>query len=636
MLESMRNQAQSWIAKLILGGIVLSFALWGVGDYFMGNQVENVAEVDGKPITDSAFYQAYERQLNAYRSMLGKQFSKELVEQLGIKEETVQTLVNRRLMLEEAQNLGLAAPEAALMASLQSDPAFQSADGFDINRYRVITRNMGFRTTRDYEDEQRLNLMVNALQKAVIASAQVSDQEIRDNFNREFEQRVLSAIIVDPANVGKKIKIDDAQARAYFEANQQKYRSPLKVKLTAVEISPESFAADMVIETADVEKAYHERIVEFTSPEQRHARHLLIKAAADETSRKAAFDKINTAKARLDAGEDFAAIAKELSDDSSTADKGGDLGFFAQGSMLPEFDEAAFDTEKGNVSEPIETQYGYHLVKVEAIKPGTVTPLKDVYEKLASDLRKARAVEEAYKLSQDLDNALGMEDSLKAAATGMDLKAVDIGPISANEALGQQLLGSDAALRVKAFSALPGEIVEIQELDDGRFVALEVTERIEPDTLSFADAAVQVYEDARIAQTEKEAKKIAETIAAKVAETPLEKLAQQYGQPLYISKPVRNNGIGDESDWLTPALLEQSFKVANKSVLPAPVEVSKGFAVVQVKDITLPSDNAFEAQKESMRKEVEKSKGSVRFARWMATIRDNHEIIVHRNILERF
>ena len=636
MLESMRNQAQSWIAKVILGGIVLSFALWGVGDYFTGNQVEYVAEVDGKPITDSAFSQAYERQLNAYRSMLGKQFSKELAEQLGIKEETVQTLINRRLMLNEAQKLGLTAPEAALMASLQADPAFQSPDGFDVNRYKIITRNMGFRTTRDYEDEQRLNLMVNALQKAIIASAQVNNQDIRDNFNREFEQRVLSAIIVDPASIGKKIKINDEQARAYFEAHQQKYRSPLKVKLTAVEISPESFAADMAIETADVEKAYNERIAEFTTPEQRQARHLLIKAGADEAARKTAFDKINAAKARLDAGEDFVAVAKELSDDSSTADKGGDLGFFAQGSMLPEFDEAAFSTDKGKVSDPIETQYGYHLIKVEAIKPATETALKDVYENLASDIRKARATEEAYKVSQDLDNALGMEDSLKAAATGMDLKAVDIGPISANEALGHQLLGSDAALRVKTFSALPGEIVEIQELDDGRFVALEVTERVEPDTLSFADAAVQVYEDARIAQAETEARKIAEEITAKAAETPLEKLAQQYGQPLYISKPVRNSGVGDASDWLTPGLLEQSFKIANKSVLSAPVEVSKGFAVVQVKNIIAPSDDAFETQKELMRVEVEKSKGSVRFARWMATVRDNHDIIVHRNILERF
>lgn len=631
----MRNQAQSWIAKVILGGIVLSFALWGVGDYFMGSQVEYVAEVDGKPLTDSAFRQAYERQLNAYRSMLGKQFSKELVDQLGIKEETIQTLINRRLMLDEAQKLGLTAPEAALMASLQSNPAFQSTDGFDLNRYKIITRNMGFRTTRDYEDDQRLNLMVNALQKAVIGSAQVNDQEIHDFFNREFEQRVLSAVIVDPASIAKKIKIDDAQARAYFEANQQNYRSPLKVKLTAVEISPESFSGDMAIESTEVEKAYSDRIAEFTTPEQRRARHILVKRGADEASRQVAFDKINEVKARLDAGEDFATVAGEASDDNS-AGKGGDLGFFARGAMLPEFDEAAFSTDKGKVSSPIETQYGFHLIKIEEIKAATETPLKDVYESLASEIRKARAAEEAYKVSQALDDALGMEDSLKAAAAGLDLKATEIGPISKDEMLGEQLLGSDSSLQERAFSALPGQVVEVQELDDGRFVALEVLDRIEPDTLSFADAAAQVYEDARNALAKTEALKMAEEITSKAAGTSLNSLAQKYGQPLYISKPVRNSGIGDESDWITPALLEQAFKGINKSILSTPVEVSKGFAVVQVKEITPPSESEFESQKESMRLEVEKAKGSVRFARWMATVRDSHDIIVHRNILDRF
>jgi peptidyl-prolyl cis-trans isomerase D len=635
MLGSMRNQAQSWIAKVILGGIVLSFALWGVGDYFTGSQVEYVAEVDGTPITDSSFSQAYERHLNAYRARLGKAFSKKLVEERGAKDEAIQILINRHLLLKEAQKLGLTAPEAALMASLQGNPAFQSPDGFDLNRYKIITRNMGYRTTRDYEDEQRLNLMVNAQQQAILTSAHVSDRDIRESFDREFEQRVLSAIIVDPTSIGKKIKIDDAQARAYFESHQQKYRSPLKVKLTAVEISPETFAADMVIETADVEEAYDERIAEFTTPERRHARHILIKMDSNEASRQASMEKANAVKARLDAGEDFAALAKELSDDSSTADKGGDLGFFAHGVMLPAFDEVVFSTAAGEMGGPVESQYGYHVIKVEAITPAAETPLKEVYEKLASDIRKVKATDEAYKVSQDLDNALGMEDSLRAAAETMDLKAVDIGPISADETLGNELLGSDAALRVKTFSALPGEIVEIQELDDGRFVALEISARIEPDTLSFADAAARVYEDARIAQAETEAGNIAKEIIAEAAGTPLETLAQKYGQPLYIAKPVRSSGIGDEADWLTPTLLVQAFKGGNKSVLPTPVEVSKGFAVVQVKDIIPPSASDFEEQKESMRQEVEKSKGAVRFARWMATIRDNHEIIIHRNILER-
>ncbi len=535
MLESMRNQAQSWIAKFILGGIALSFALWGVGDYFMGAQVETVAEVDGKPIVDSAFYQAYERQLNNYRVLLGNQFSKEMVEQFGLKQETIQTLINRKLMLDEAQRMGLTAPAKALTAAVEANPAFQSANGFDANRYKIITRNMGFRTTRDYEDEQRLNLMVDALQKAVVGSARVNDEDIRDQFNREFEKRVLSAIIVDPASMSKNVNVTESDAREYYETNLSNYRSPLKVKLTAVEISPETLVSDIAIDSADVEVAYQNRLAQFTDKES-----------------------------------------------------------------------------------------------------GKTTPLKEVYDTLADKLRKEKAAEEAYKLSVDLDNALGMEDSLATAAASLNLSVIEIAPISANKALGHSLLGSDNALRTTAFSALPGEMVNIQELDDGRFVAIEVLERIEPATLSFADAAVQVYADARSAAARSKAQKLADEILSKADSESLDKLAQTYGQPKYISKPVRNIGLGDESSWLTPGILDRAFKVAEGATISAPVEVSKGFAVVQIKEIIAPSTNEFDAQKESMRLEVEKSKGAVRFARWMASVRDNHEIVINDQILERF
>ncbi|MDX8403348.1 MAG: SurA N-terminal domain-containing protein [Mariprofundaceae bacterium] len=637
MLESMRNQAQSWISKVILGGIALSFALWGVGDFFTGNQVQTIAEVDGKPIVDSTFRQAYERQLNSYRSLMGKQFSKELVEKLGVKEETIQTLINRKLMLDEAHQMGLAAPEAALLASLHSNPAFQSATGFDANRYRILTRNMGFRTTRDYEDDQRLNLMVNALQKDVVGSAKVSDKDIRENFNSEFEQRVLSAVIVDPASMLKKIKIDETQARNYYEVNLQNYRSPLKVKLTAVEISPTAFATDLIVDAADVKAAYLDRKAEFSKPEQRRASHILVRSDknADEATRSAAHKKIEAAKARLTAGEAFAAVAKDVSDDV-TAKEGGDLGFFARGAMLPEFDGAAFSLAKGEVSDIIESIYGFHIIQIKEIKAAEVTPLKEVYNSLADEIRKEKAGEEAYKLSQDLDDALGMEDSLTAAAATLDLAVTEIGPLSADETLGNILLGSDPSLRVTVFSVLPGEAVTIQELDDGRFVAIEVMDRIEPATLSFADAAAAVYEDARNAEARVQAKSLAEEILSKAGSTTLDQLAQTYGQPKYISKQVRSNGIGDESGWLTPAVLDQAFKTAQGSTITSPIEVSKGFAIVQVKAIVTPAESEFEVQKEPMRLEVEKGKGAVRFARWMATVRNNHDIVIHRNILERF
>jgi len=535
MLESMRNQAQSWIAKLILGGIALSFALWGVGDYFMGSQVQTVAEIDGKPIVDAEFYQAYERQLNNYRMLLGTRFSKEMVEQFGLKQETIQTLINRKLMLEEAQRIGLTAPAAALTAAVQANPAFQSANGFDANRYKIITRNMGFRSTRDYEDEQRLNLMVDALQKAVIGSARVTDEDIRDQFNREFEKRVLSAIIVDPASMLKEIEVNEADARDYYEANLNNYQSPLMVKLNAVEISPETLAVDTVVDSADVESAYQERLAQFTDKE---------------------------------------------------SDK--------------------------------------------------VSPLKEVYETLAADLRKEKAAEEAYKLSLDLDDALGMEASLASAAASVNLPVIEIAPISIDKTLGNDLLGSDRALVKTAFSTLPGEAINIQDLDDGRFVAIEVLERIEPTNLSFADAAKQVYADARSAAARAKAKELAKEIVAKAESESLDKLAQNYGQPKYISKPVRSIGLGDESTWLTPTMLDRAFKVAEGTTISEPVEVAKGFAVVQVKEVLTPAESEFNEQKESMRLEVEKSKGAVRFARWMASVRDDHEIVVHNKVLERF
>lgn len=179
MLESMRNQAQSWLAKLILGGIALSFALWGVGDYLLGNSDEPVATVNDKPITGSEFYLIFERQKNVYRQMFGGQYSSDFIESIGLRESTLQTLINRHIMLDMAAELGLTAPEQVVLNSVRNNPAFQSASGFDPERYRILARNLGFASAQDYENDLRLSIMVDALQRALVDSAHVSEREIR-------------------------------------------------------------------------------------------------------------------------------------------------------------------------------------------------------------------------------------------------------------------------------------------------------------------------------------------------------------------------------------------------------------------------------------------------------------------------
>jgi len=636
MLETMRNQAQSWLAKVILTGIALSFVLWGVGDYFFGGKVQPVASVNGKPVSGTEFYRAYERQMNAYRSMLGKQFSKELLNSLNVKDNTLQTIINRRIMLNEAHKLGLAAPEAVLLSTVRSNPSFQSAGVFDPKRYQILTRNMGFGSEQDYENDMRLNIMVDALQKAIVDSVQVSDSEIRDRFNHDYAQRVLAAIIVDPATQMDTIHITDAQAKAWYEAHKSNYKSPLRIKVNAVAINPRQLAQEMSVDAAEIQAAYDNRKDEFAEPEQRKASHILIKVAkaGDATAMQTARKKIEALQARLKAGESFATLAKEASEDAANAKKGGDLGWFKAGVMAPEFDQAVFAMDKDTVSDIVTTKFGLHLIQLTGIRPAHQLPLAAVKDTIKSELIQARANDEAYKLSQDLDDALGMEDSLKAAATSLDLKVFSSKLISRDEAEVTPLL-TDPEIRAKAFATLPGQAVEINETGDGRFIAIEVVDRQEPAVLPMAKVLRKVKADAKLDAANTKARELADTIRASKGKT-LDQLAQQYGQAKYISKPVRNNGSGDNASWLNRTILDQASTTAAGTWLNSSINVPQGYAAVRVEKVIAPSDDEFNKQKANITQQVIKAKGAVRFARWLASVRERYEIVTNKAELARF
>lgn len=637
MLETMRNQAQSWIAKVILGGIALSFALWGVGDYFMGSRVEYVASVDGKDITSNEFYQAYERQLNSYRSILGKNFSKEAIEQMGVKNDTVQTLINRRLILDEANQLQLTAAEAALVARIQSTPAFQTAGKFDPQRYHILTRNIGFASTRDFESEERLNLMIDQMQQAVSGSARIEDSEIRNKFEYEYEKRVLAAVTVDPADLIDGIEVTDEQARSWYQDHQNDYLSPLRVKLQAVVIDPKVLAKDIQLDDSEIQAEYEAMGDQLVSPEKRSARHILVRVndQANQEELDAAKQKIEEAQARLQAGEDFAAVAKEVSDDV-TSENGGDLGYFTQGTMVPEFDQAVFSMNPGDLSDIILTSFGYHIIKLEDIQPAQTRTLADVKEQIVEKLALQKARDEAYEISQSLDNALGMADSLTSAAESVNLKVSEIGPVSSGEALADTLLGSSSQLRVEAFSLSPGDAINITELEDGRFVAMQVLQRSEPETLEFKEVATKVYEDVRAHEADLAAAKKAKALLAAADSKSPDEVAQTSGGAKYLSQEIDRNGSGDESNWLSIDLIDSAFHTGEKQWASEPIKTARGYAMVYVQNIIPANEADFEEQKESMRYEVLKTKGAVRFARWMASVRDRHDIEIYDNVLSQF
>lgn len=635
MLETMRNHAKSWVAKIILGGIALSFVLWGVGDYFTGGNTEPVATINGNPVSNGEFYQAYNRQVNYYRSMLGKQFSKDLLHSLNVKDTTMQTIINRRIMLDIASQMGLTAPNAVVIATVTNNPSFQSAGTFDPKRYQALTRNMGFGSEQDFENDIRLNVMVDALQQAIVGSVQVSEAEIHERFNREYEQRVLAAIVVDPLSVMDQVKVSEADAQAWYDEHKGDYQSPLRVKVNTVEIDPRALAADMSVDEADIQALYDAKKDSLTEPEERKARHILIKVKSDssEADRLEARKRIEAVQARIKAGEAFAKLAKEASEDS-TSSKGGDLGWFKSGAMVSAFDQVVFAMEKGAVSNIVESQFGYHLIELDDIRQATHKSFADVKEMLRDNLIQSAANEEAYKLSQDLDDALGMEDSLKAAAESLNLKMNSTDAVSLSNAVITPEL-ADMEIRSKAFATLPGQPIEIVETNDGRFVAFEVVERLEPDALPFDEVVSEVKAHAQLDAANKMARDIADKIRNSTGKS-LDQLAQEYGQPKYISKPVRSNGVGDTASWLSRSLLNRAFNTASGAWVNQAINVPQGYAAVRVEKTIAPAEDEFAGKKEVIGKEVEKAKGAVRFSRWMASVRDRYEIIINERELTRF
>jgi len=235
-----------------------------------------------------------------------------------------------------------------------------------------------------------------------------------------------------------------------------------------------------------------------------------------------------------------------------------------------------------------------------------------------------------------LDNALGMEDSLEAAAKVVDLPLRKLGELSQENVLADPLLGSSQDLQKKAFSMQPDDSIEITEVDDGHFVALQVLKRIEPSTMAYEDVVKRVYDDVRNDKAVKAAQDIADKalVAAQEGKN-IDALVQQFGQGKFISKPVRSNGEGDDAPWLS-AVLEPAFRTPDAHWVNRVVATPEGFAVVLVQDVQAADEALFAEQEESIRQDLIKAKGAVRFASWMASVRDRHDIDINNRVLNRF
>ena len=429
MLQTIRERAQGWIAWAIVILISVPFALWGIQSYLGVGSEPVVANVNGVEITQRELDRRYQDLRLRLREQLGAAYRPELFEDKKMRTQVLDSMIRDTLLQQVAYELGLRASDQELRGAILGNPAFQRDGRFDNAAYERTLELQGM-SPPQYEEGLRQRIVGSQLERALMASELATDAELAQAVRLQSQQRNVSYVQLPKSGFVTEDPIPDEDIRAFYDANPARFETPERVKIQYLVLDASELGSTDAPSEDELRALYESEIERFSEPERRRVRHILItvSADADDAAQEAAKSRLDEIRTRIEGGEDFAAIAKELSEDPGSAGQGGDLGSIEAGIMDPAFDQAAFALEKDVLSQPVRTQFGYHLIQVTEIEGGGVKPLAAVLEQLVAEMTKRGSEGQFFDMAERLANlAYESPDSLAPAAEelGLELQTSD-------------------------------------------------------------------------------------------------------------------------------------------------------------------------------------------------------------------
>ncbi|MDQ7006477.1 MAG: peptidyl-prolyl cis-trans isomerase [Acidobacteriota bacterium] len=460
-----------WVLWLVVISFVLFFGVswWQPAD---PRTQRWVATVNGEEISPQLWYdqaQSLERQ---YRQMFGARYE-EVAKNFNVRAQVAEQLIQRRLVVQDAQRMGLAVSQAELASVIRSTPVFQNEDGVFVGKEeyeRRVRRISSYKTAAEYEAFLREELLVRKWRNLLLASIDVSPEEIEKEYRRRHERVGFDFVALDYSRYEKDLNPSPAELAAWYEAHRDRY-SQGEGRRAVYLLFDDSVVGDTVsVSDEEIRKYYEENPQLFTRPEERRASHILIKVEpdADEATVEKARAQAESLAARARSGESFATLAAAHSDDPGSKAQGGDLGWFARGRMVPEFDDAVFGMEKGAIEGPVRTAFGFHVIQlVDVREPGT-RPLEEVREQIAAQLRFPLLREAEKKAAGEFAAAATDLETFRRAAEAKGLELRDTGVISRSGTIPGM---GPVPEMVKALFALePGQVSEVLSLPRGEVI----------------------------------------------------------------------------------------------------------------------------------------------------------------------
>jgi peptidyl-prolyl cis-trans isomerase D len=475
MLQIFRRHSYSWgtrILLLLLGGVfALFFGSWGAASYF--TRARPIAQVGCytyfhlftlpgcQTITPDQVEGAAVDLRREIQNVYG-QNSSQMLQSTNLRQMAVEQLIEQTLINREGQRLELRISDDDLAQAIASQTAFQVDGHFNVQRYRELLRQNDLEPAV-FESKTRDRMVTETMRQMVTQAVQVSPAEARSEFNRFAEKLSLAYIEFPYTEFSAKVNPTDQQLAKLYEGDREQFREPERVRLIFIRYDPAVLAASEIPSAEDIESNYQRNLdTEFTHPEQVRARHILISLPSDASApqKDAAKQRAGEVLQKVNAAGDFAKLVQQYSDDPGTKNQGGELGYFARGEMVKPFEEAVFKMKAGQVT-LVQTQFGYHIVQVEEVKPRHQDSFEEAKPKIVAAIKEKQGTDLARQaVEQDLAAALEGRD-LKQLAHKRGLTAVETPYVSRSEA--DKTADSDPKFLDEAFKFGKGDVRAITD-----------------------------------------------------------------------------------------------------------------------------------------------------------------------------
>jgi peptidyl-prolyl cis-trans isomerase D len=479
MLTTIREKAQGAFAWLILIAITIPFALWGIQNYIDTGKEAAVASVGSKDFYQRDWNRAYEQYSQNFRGMS--------FDEQAIKAQALDKLIKDEVLLQYANKEGLVASDASAKQFIMGLPYFQTDGKFDEKRYKNLLSSQRM-STAEFVSRIKSALILDQFQRSVIDSGFATKYTIENYFKIQNQQRDIDYVTVPLEKIIE--APSDQDINQYYQQHQDAYKIPEQASIEYLELSLDELARNIEVNDDKLRVFYEEQKAQYTSPERRKISHILF-AVKDKVDDKTALTKAQKALEDLK-NKDFSALAAEVSDDKLTAKNGGDLGLFLSGSMEKAFEDVASTLKLNEISKPVRTAFGYHLIKVTELVPGNVKPFETVKSELSANYQKAQAENRFYELGEKLTEiSYENPDSLQAAADALAMPIKKTGFFSKEKGEG---IANDPKIRESAFSedVLKGNNSSPIEIGTDKVVVLRMIEHKPSSVKSLVDVKTDV------------------------------------------------------------------------------------------------------------------------------------------------